>query len=47
MVLYTLEKSFGQCRGFHDLPGDLLEKQYTTEFVNIVSATDDQWLHND
>lgn len=36
MVLLTLEKSFGQCRGFHDLFESLQEDKYETEFLNIV-----------
>jgi predicted membrane-bound spermidine synthase len=39
MVLLTLEKSFGQCRGFHDNFEPLLEEKYATEFVNIVSGS--------
>jgi len=42
MVLHTLEKSFGQCRGFHDLFGDLSEEQYATDFVNMVNDTHGQ-----
>ncbi|RDB19898.1 hypothetical protein Hypma_012759 [Hypsizygus marmoreus] len=36
MVLLTLEKSFGQCRAFHDLFGDLTDDKYDTDFINIV-----------
>jgi len=36
MVLYTLEKSFRQCRAFHDWFGDLSEEKYEVEFVNMV-----------
>jgi len=37
MILLTLEKSFGQCRAFHDTFGELPEEKYETELVNIVS----------
>ncbi|KAG5648859.1 hypothetical protein DXG03_000208 [Asterophora parasitica] len=36
MVLQTLEKSFGQCRAFHDLFNVMTEEQYDSEFINVV-----------
>ncbi|KAF8076632.1 spermidine synthase [Lyophyllum atratum] len=36
MVLLTLEKSFGQCRAFHDLFGEMTDAQYDVDFINVV-----------
>lgn len=36
MVLYTLEKTFGSCRAFHDHMEELTEDKYADEFLNIV-----------
>ncbi|KAF8969500.1 spermidine synthase [Flammula alnicola] len=36
LVVNTLEKSFRQCRAFHDMFSTLLEEKYDTEFINIV-----------
>jgi hypothetical protein len=36
-VLFTLEKTFGRCRGFHDLMGVLSTEKYEEEFINIAS----------
>ncbi|KDR83895.1 hypothetical protein GALMADRAFT_236367 [Galerina marginata CBS 339.88] len=36
LIIHTLEKSFGQCRAFHDLFDTLPEEKYDTEFINMV-----------
>ncbi|KAF9013363.1 spermidine synthase [Cyathus striatus] len=36
MIVYTLEESFGKCRAFHDVFGELPDEKYQTEFVNMV-----------
>ncbi|GLB34029.1 putative spermine spermidine synthase [Lyophyllum shimeji] len=36
MVLLTLEKSFAQCRAFHDLFAEMTDAQYDVDFVNVV-----------
>lgn len=37
LVVNTLLDSFnGNCRGFHDLFGELEPEMHTTEFINIV-----------
>ncbi|RXW21959.1 hypothetical protein EST38_g3914 [Candolleomyces aberdarensis] len=38
LVVNTLLDSFGQCRGFHDVFGDLPKEKYDTEFINIAST---------
>jgi hypothetical protein len=35
-ILFTLQRSFGQCRVLHDLPGDQPE---VNKFVNLVCLT--------
>ncbi|KIM46329.1 hypothetical protein M413DRAFT_441412 [Hebeloma cylindrosporum] len=36
LVINTLEKSFGQCRAFHDVFDGLNDEKYDTEFINVV-----------
>jgi hypothetical protein len=36
LVINTLEKSFAQCRAFHDLFDELTDEKYDTEFLNMV-----------
>lgn len=36
LITNTLERSFPQCRAFHDMSEDLPEEKYDTEFVNLV-----------
>ncbi|KAF9534772.1 hypothetical protein CPB83DRAFT_842919 [Crepidotus variabilis] len=36
LVINTLEKSFGQCRAFHDAFEAVPEDKYTDEFINMV-----------
>jgi hypothetical protein len=38
LVVNTLLDAFGQCRGFHDVFGDLPPEKYETEFINIAST---------
>jgi spermidine synthase len=35
-ILFTLEKSFSQCRAFHDSFEEMTEEKYQTEFINMV-----------
>ncbi|KAF8646374.1 hypothetical protein AX16_007240 [Volvariella volvacea WC 439] len=36
MVIFTLMRSFRQCRAFHDLIDELTPEKYETEFINMV-----------
>ncbi|TFK43670.1 spermidine synthase [Crucibulum laeve] len=36
MIIHTLERSFGNCRAFHDMFGELSDEIYDTDFINMV-----------
>lgn len=39
MIFQTLERSFSQCRAFHDMIGELTEEKYDSDFINVVSIS--------